>query len=82
MTKPWVRPALIVLLIAAIVLLAAAADSAKTLFNKGKEAEARDHYEQAYDFYKQAFDLKPTDLAYQPENGAVRTLPGTPNRWA
>jgi len=75
-TKPWVRPALIVLLIAAIVLLAAAADSAKTLFNKGKEAEARDHYEQAYDFYKQAFDLKPTDLAYRAAFERLRFLAG------
>ena len=58
------RPAVIVLLVLAVTL-PAAADKAKSLYNKGKDAEVRQNYEQAYDFYKQAFELKPTDLLYR-----------------
>jgi general secretion pathway protein D len=62
--------------IAAVVLSATAADKAKSLFEKGKEAEARQNYEQAYDFYKQAYDLKPTDLAYRASFERLRFLAG------
>ena len=47
-------------------LLPAAADSAKSLYAKGKNAEARQNYEQAYDFYKQAYDQKPTGCGSWP----------------
>ena len=50
-TKRLVRPAAVVLLTVAIIFSAAAADSAKSFFVKGKEAEARQNYELAYDFY-------------------------------
>jgi len=40
-------------------------DQAKTLYEKGSDAEARQNYEQAYDYYKQAFALKPKDLKYR-----------------
>ena len=76
MTKRWVYPAVVVALMLAMVLAAAAADSAKSLFAKGKEAEARQNYEQAYDFYKQAYDLKPTDLAYRASFERLRFLAG------
>jgi len=58
------RPALVLLLVAAITL-PAAADKAKTLYDQGQDAEARQNYEGAYDFYKQAYDLKPKDLRYR-----------------
>jgi general secretion pathway protein D len=60
-----IRPAAIALLVVAVTLPIGAADSAKSLFNKGKDAEARQNYEAAFEFYKQAYDLKPRDLAYR-----------------
>jgi general secretion pathway protein D len=42
-----------------------AAESAKTLFQKGAKAEARQDYEAAYDFYKAAYQLKPEELKYR-----------------
>jgi len=66
----------VVVLMAALALSAAAADNAKSLFAKGKEAEARQNYEQAYDFYKQAYDLKPTDLGYRASFERLRFLAG------
>ena len=52
------------------------AESAKSLYNKGKDAEARQNYEQAYDFYKQAFNLKPKDLSYRASYERLRFLAG------
>src|SRR5208282_4941809 len=40
-------------------------DNAKTAFDKGQDAEARQNYEQAYDYFKQAYSLKPKDLKYR-----------------
>jgi general secretion pathway protein D len=57
--------------IAAAVLLVltlalpAAADKAKSLYEKGRDAEVRQNWEQAYEFYKQAYDLKPKELRYR-----------------
>jgi len=53
-----------------------AAESAKSLFNKGKIAEQRQNYEQAYDFYKQAYDQKPQDTAYRAAYERLRFLAG------
>lgn len=58
------RPAALVLVILAVTL-PAAADHAHALYDKGKDAEARQDYEHAYDFYQQAFSLKPKDLRYR-----------------
>ena len=71
--KPLLRPAVLVLLVVAVTL-PAAADKAKSLFNKGKEAEARQNYEQAYDLYKQAYDLKPQELNYRAAATRTRFL--------
>jgi general secretion pathway protein D len=68
----WAAMALLVL----AVTLAIAADKAKILYNKGKDAEARQNYEQAYDYYKQAYDLKPRDLSYRPAFERLRFLAG------
>jgi general secretion pathway protein D len=62
--RSLMRPAVVLLLVAAITL-PAAADKAKTLYDQGQDAEARQNYEGAYDFYKQAYDLKPKDLRYR-----------------
>ena len=69
-----IRPAAIVLLVVAVALPIGAADSAKSLYNKGKDAEARQNYEAAYDFYRQAYDQKPKDLAYRASYERTRFL--------
>jgi general secretion pathway protein D len=71
-----IRPAAIVLLVVAIALPIGAADSAKSLYNKGKDAEARQNYEAAFDFYRQAYDQKPKDLAYRASYERTRFLAG------
>jgi len=63
-------------LLVLVVTLAIAADKAKSLYNKGKDAEARQNYELAYDCYKQAYDLKPGDLTYRSSFERLRFLAG------
>jgi general secretion pathway protein D len=70
-----IRPAAIILLVLAVTL-PIAADSAKSLYNKGKDAEARQNYEAAFDFYKQAYEQKPRDLAYRASYERTRFLAG------
>jgi general secretion pathway protein D len=53
------------LLLVLTLALPASADKARSLYDKGRDAEARQNWEQAYDFYKQAYDLKPKDLRYR-----------------
>src|ERR1700733_10873413 len=57
-------PAAVALLVL-VVILPAIAIKAKTIYEKGQDAEARENYEAAYDLYKQAYDLKPKDLRYK-----------------
>jgi general secretion pathway protein D len=57
-------PAAVVLLVV-IAILPAIGDKAKTIYEKGQDAEARENYETAYEFYKQAYDQKPKDLRYK-----------------
>ena len=73
--KRLIRPAAIVMLVVAITL-PAAADKAKSLYNKGKDAEARQNYEEAYDYYKQAYELKPRDIQYRASYERTRFLAG------
>jgi general secretion pathway protein D len=42
-----------------------AAESAKTLYQKGAKAEAREDYEAAYEFYRAAYQQKPDELRYR-----------------
>jgi general secretion pathway protein D len=42
-----------------------AAESAKTLYQKGAKAEARQDYEAAFEFYKAAYQQKPDELKYR-----------------
>ena len=71
--KRLIRPAAIVLLVLAITL-PAAADKAKSFFNKGRDAEARQNYEQAYEYFKQAYELKPKDIQYRSSYERTRFL--------
>jgi general secretion pathway protein D len=73
--KRLIRSAALLLLVLAVTV-AIAADKAKSLYTKGKDAEARQNYEQAYDDYKQAYDLKPGDLTYRSAFERLRFLAG------
>src|SRR5713101_1629889 len=73
--KRAIRPALAFFL-SAVLILSANAESAKSLYSKGKLAEARQNYEQAYDFYKQAYDLKPEDVSYRASFERLKFLAG------
>jgi len=57
-------PAAVALLVL-VAILPAIADKAKSLYDKGQDAEARQNFEAAYNFFKQAYDLKPKDLRYR-----------------
>ena len=63
-----------VILLALAVAMPALADKAKSLFEKGRDAEARQNYEAAFDFYKQAYDLKPKDLEYRTAYERIKFL--------
>jgi general secretion pathway protein D len=69
------RPALISFLLLTFIV-PVSAESAKSLYNKGKIAEDRQNYEQAYDFYKQAYDKKPQDISYRSAFERLRFLAG------
>jgi general secretion pathway protein D len=51
-----------------------AAESAKTLYQKGAKAEAREDYEAAFDFYKAAYQQKPEELKYRVSFERTRML--------
>ncbi|HEY8670320.1 MAG TPA: secretin N-terminal domain-containing protein, partial [Terriglobales bacterium] len=68
--------ALTFLLLLSLILPSTAADSARSLYAKGKVAEARQNYEQAYDFYKQAYEQKPQDISYRSAYERLRFLAG------
>ena len=53
-----------------------AGDSARALYAKGADAEARQDYEQAYDYFKQAYNLKPKDLRYRESYERTRFYAG------
>src|SRR5437868_2271174 len=53
------------LVMALLLALPAAADKAKTVFEQGRDAEARQDYEKAFDFFRQAHELKPKEARYR-----------------
>ena len=65
---------LALLLIVAVSAFANTDKQAKQLYDKGKNAEARQDYISAYNFYHQAYELKPTDLTYRSAYEYVRFL--------
>jgi general secretion pathway protein D len=67
-----VTAALTVMFIFAAFL--SAAESAKTLYQKGAKAEARQDYEAAYEFYKAAYQQKPDELRYRVPYERTRML--------
>ena len=69
-----IRPAAIFLLVAGCHPPRRSPTRPRSLYNKGKDAEARQNYEQAYDCYKQAYDLKPKDLQYRSAYERLRFL--------
>src|SRR5258708_31262847 len=46
-------------------ILVSAGESAKSLYQKGVKAEARQDYEAAYEYYKAAYNQKPEELKYR-----------------
>jgi len=72
-----IHPALFVLLLLCLRMpVLARADSAKALYAKGQEAEARQSYVQAFEYFKQAYNLKPKDLSYRTAFERTRFLAG------
>ena len=65
--KRLIFPALFVVLLLSLKLpvVGKSHDSAKALYDKGADAEARQNYEQAFDYFKQAYNLKPKDVRYR-----------------
>jgi general secretion pathway protein D len=60
------RPALSLLLVVFLCLNSVGAkDSAKALYEKGADAQARQDYEKAYEYFKAAYDKQPKDLRYR-----------------
>lgn len=73
--KRAIYPGLILLLFLGFTL-PSSAERAKSLYSKGRIAEARQNYEQAYEFYKQAYDKNPQDISYRSAYERMRFLAG------
>lgn len=63
-----------VLFLMVAVAFPAIAEKAKTLYKKGKEAEARQDYVQAYEDYREAYNQKPGELYYRTAFERMRFL--------
>ncbi|HUB01988.1 MAG TPA: tetratricopeptide repeat protein [Terriglobales bacterium] len=59
------RPTAVLLIVLCFGLSGTAADSAKKLYAKGEDAQARQDYEKAYEYFKQAYNLQPKELRYR-----------------
>ncbi|MCU1285595.1 MAG: type and secretion system protein [Acidobacteriales bacterium] len=53
------------LLLVIVLVITATAESPRSLYNKGQQAEARQDYITAFEAYRQAYDQKPTELKYR-----------------
>ncbi len=62
-----IRPAVcgVLLVCLGLLVFAKKVDSAKALYAKGEDAEARQNYELAFDYFKQAYDQRPKELKYR-----------------
>jgi general secretion pathway protein D len=57
-----------------LAAILSAAESAKSLYEKGVKAEARQDYEAAFEFYKAAYQAKPQELKYRVPYERTRIL--------
>jgi general secretion pathway protein D len=55
----------LLLLVLGLLVITAAAESARSLYNKGRAAEAREDYIAAFEAYAAAYQQKPTELKYR-----------------
>jgi general secretion pathway protein D len=55
----------LLLLLVGLLVLTAAAESARSLYNKGRDAEARQDYIAAFEAYAAAYQLNPKELKYR-----------------
>ena len=55
----------VLLLVVSLAALPAFADKANSLYNQGRDAEARQDYETAYADYAEAYKIKPSDVRYR-----------------
>jgi general secretion pathway protein D len=55
----------VLLLVVSLAALPAFADKASSLYNQGRDAEARQDYETAYADYAEAYKIKPSDVRYR-----------------
>lgn len=70
-------PARIILVtLLAALAISAFAESAKSLYNKGRKAEDVQDYAAAYEFYVEAYHQKPTELKYRIAYERTRFLAG------
>ncbi len=60
-----IRASISVILLLLLAFPFARAESPKSLYNKGRDAEAKQDYEAAYDYYSQAWTAKPRELKYR-----------------
>ena len=57
--------------------LPAVADKASSLYDRGRDGEAREDYEAAYTYYAQAYQLKPKNLTYRAATLRMRVIAGS-----
>jgi general secretion pathway protein D len=62
--RRFARTTWLLLLVCSLAILALA-ESHRSLYNKGKDAEARQDYVAAFEFYRQAYQQKPKELKYR-----------------
>ena len=55
----------LLLLVLGLLVITAAAESARSLYNQGRAAEAREDYIAAFEAYAAAYQQKPTELKYR-----------------
>ncbi|PYX48679.1 MAG: type II and III secretion system protein [Acidobacteria bacterium] len=73
--RRFVSLATIVFVVLAVTL-PVAADSARTNYNKGMDAEKRQDYERAFEYYQEAYRQKPKDLRYRTAYEHTKFLAG------
>ncbi|HEX8925012.1 MAG TPA: secretin N-terminal domain-containing protein, partial [Terriglobales bacterium] len=59
------KPAVVLLWLVTVAALPAFADKASSLYNKGRDAEARQDYETAYANYAEAYKIDPKNVRYR-----------------